>query len=649
MGIFCQLPNSCSDPERVRRYLKGFRLHNERVHLHFRSDPDYVRLGLGYPSDFETLESMPPPGYASSTTLASTTAIRADSCELQTEAVTLVSPLSPKNSNEFPFEFGTPGLPRAPTTLSVDPIDPGVLPLVKVFDLMDPWIGLEHALGDPSLKTGYRAIIGSGLPIRSVTEDDFITKTFTGFPCSYQIQPALFDHIVDAFDRLSGAIHCAANGTPPRYRNGRLMAPMSIPFAALYELECGIPGISLFRGYDLRRIDQSPAFYRYDQAVEFVATAQKIWAYYMHWLACAIISHEHGFCSQLNFGAPLRMQHTEFVHRLNKYAFYGSGQSLRRLMSHAIYANSMDFLCAEFISRYVRRLIVAERRGDVYLAIWPLPASNPDDRSREEPVEQFVRMYLNEEGLTLDDLDVSIIEIDCGSVYLLSSSCNNNSSQYSQVAINCKSKAWASSYPIRKFEICGLTYYSRTYTANYGFRQHESVAVHREALRLLSPSHPYHRGSLSDLATALWTRIEVQGDPGDMDEAIAFMLLNNLASAFHTCSEERGDPRDLDKAIVFHREALELRLDGDHHRGQSLNNLANALWTRFEDQGNADDIDETVRLHREVLSLLPAGQPGRDVSLTNLANAISLQVAERQRGDIDEVISLGRHSWEKTI
>ncbi|KAJ7757176.1 hypothetical protein B0H14DRAFT_2634952 [Mycena olivaceomarginata] len=440
---------------------------------------------------------------------------------------------------------------------------------------------------------------------------------------------------------------------------------MSIPFAALYELECGIPGISLFRGYDLRRIDQSPAFYRYDQAVEFVATAQKIWAYYMHWLACAIISHEHGFCSQLNFGAPLRMQHTEFVHRLNKYAFYGSGQSLRRLMSHAIYANSMDFLCAEFISRYVRRLIVAERCGDVYLAIWPLPASNPDDRSREEPVEQFVRMYLNEEGLTLDDLDVSIIEIDCGSVYLLSSSCNNNSSQYSQVAINCKSKAWASSYPIRKFEICGLTYYSRTYTANYGFRQHESVAVHREALRLLSPSHPYHRGSLSDLATALWTRIEVKGDPGDMDEAIALYRENwrsvrlciQIAACFSTTwpalftlAPRRGAIHATwTRRLCFHREALELRLDGDHHRGQSLNNLANALWTRFEDQGNADDIDETVRLHREVLSLLPAGQPGRDVSLTNLANAISLQVAERQRGDIDEVISLGRHSWEKMI
>ncbi|KAJ7862933.1 hypothetical protein B0H14DRAFT_3444427 [Mycena olivaceomarginata] len=280
------------------------------------------------------------------------------------------------------------------------------------------------------------------------------------------------------------------------------------------------------------------------------------------------------FCSQLNFGAPLRMQHTEFVHRLNKYTFYGSGQSLSTPHEprHLCQLDGLP-LCGVYF----------QRRGDVYLAIWPLPASNPDDRSREEPVEQFVRMYLNEEGLTLDDLDVSIIEIDCGK------------------------------------------------TANYGFRQHESVAVHREALRLLSPSHPYHRGSLSDLATALWTRIEVQGDPGDMDEAIAFMLLNNLASAFHTCSEERGDPRDLDKAIVFHRE-------GDHHRGQSLNNLANALWTRFEDQGNADDIDETVRLHREVLSLLPAGQPGRDVSLTNLANAISLQ--ERQRGDIDEVISL---------
>ncbi|KAJ7754696.1 hypothetical protein DFH07DRAFT_822955 [Mycena maculata] len=160
----------------------------------------------------------------------------------------------------------------------------------------------------------------------------------------------------------------------------------------------------------MRRMNDSPSFATRAEASKFVTNAQKIWVYYMHWLTCCILtSIENGYNSAWNFGAAINMSTTEFVHRINKTAFYGSGQSLRRLMSHVVYSNAMDFLCAHFISKYSRRLLVTEHQGAVHLTMWPIPKETPMDPSQEEPAEQFMRMYLHQNGLTIDDLDNEVM------------------------------------------------------------------------------------------------------------------------------------------------------------------------------------------------------------------------------------------------
>ncbi|KAJ6532345.1 hypothetical protein B0H19DRAFT_1272649 [Mycena capillaripes] len=173
-----------------------------------------------------------------------------------------------------------------------------------------------------------------------------------------------------------------------------------------------MPGICIFMGYDPSRMDYSPLFLTREAAVEYLTKGAMIWTYFIHWLACAMIhSHKIGFNSQLNFGAPIGMQDTEFLHRVSQYAFYGSAQSLRSLMSHTVYANSMDFMCAEFISKFARRIPLTANNGNVHMCVWPLPAADPGHRSvcRDEVAELYVRMYLDARGLSIADLDAAVI------------------------------------------------------------------------------------------------------------------------------------------------------------------------------------------------------------------------------------------------
>ncbi|KAJ6570672.1 hypothetical protein B0H10DRAFT_2237786 [Mycena sp. CBHHK59/15] len=110
------------------------------------------------------------------------------------------------------------------------------------------------------------------------------------------------------------------------------------------------------------------------------------------------------------------MSHTEFLHRASKNAFYGGYESLKRLMSHQVYANEMDFVCACFISRNAQRILFSERKGATYITIWPLPDCRYDDLCAAEPSDQFLRMYLMEQGLDMEDLDTSVMSEEDGDV-----------------------------------------------------------------------------------------------------------------------------------------------------------------------------------------------------------------------------------------
>ncbi|KAJ6611670.1 hypothetical protein B0H10DRAFT_2223840 [Mycena sp. CBHHK59/15] len=191
---------------------------------------------------------------------------------------------------------------------------------------------------------------------------------------------------------------------------------MSLPKQGLKELGTLMPGISLFRGYTSRDLNDV-VFQTIAAAKEYISAVQKIYTYYLHWVAnCIRNSVECGFHSKWNWGAPINMSHTEFLHRASKNAFYGGYESLKRLMSHQVYANEMDFVCACFISRNAQRILFSERKGATYITIWPLPDCRYDDLCAAEPSDQFLRMYLMEQGLDMEDLDTSVMSEEDGDV-----------------------------------------------------------------------------------------------------------------------------------------------------------------------------------------------------------------------------------------
>ncbi|KAF9230249.1 CHAT domain-containing protein [Melanogaster broomeanus] len=89
---------------------------------------------------------------------------------------------------------------------------------------------------------------------------------------------------------------------------------------------------------------------------------------------------------------------------------------------------------------------------------------------------------------------------------------------------------------------------------------------HRTALQLRPEGHPLHSASLHNLANALSTRFQQQ-----------------------------GDGKDLDEAIQHHRTALQLRPEGHPDRSASLNNLSRTLLRHFDQQPDQAIIQEAFQ------------------------------------------------------
>ncbi|KAJ7249065.1 hypothetical protein C8J57DRAFT_1672351 [Mycena rebaudengoi] len=119
----------------------------------------------------------------------------------------------------------------------------------------------------------------------------------------------------------------------------------------------------------------------------------------------------------------------------------------------------------------------------------------------------------------------------------------------------------------------------------------------REALEIHAAPHPNWGGSLNNLANAVQTRFEQQGDPKDIDEAIALHreALEILCTRFEQCN----DPKDIGEVIMLHREALEIRAAPHPDRGMSLTSLANALEILFEQHRSPHKLDEAIILYRQ--------------------------------------------------
>ncbi|KAJ6563190.1 hypothetical protein B0H10DRAFT_2115822, partial [Mycena sp. CBHHK59/15] len=265
MVIQLLYPNSCSNPEEIRKYNKDFRLGPERVQesrapCQFPSTLDFAYGGLRTrltrpkcdPSpraslfsnsssssrestssdESETPESSPDPsGFPVSATLNCVRSILSDP-PLQFGSI---------SSEDLPFTFGfTPSIPSR-TSPSVD-----------------------NAC-DPTLRLLFRVMLGPGITLRTPTMDDIVPEINYG-TAVYHIRDTYLQHIFDSFDKLVAAIHCAGNNHSPRRNGDGLHIPMSLPKQGLKELGTLMPGISLFRGYTSRDLN--------DVVFQTIATAK---------------------------------------------------------------------------------------------------------------------------------------------------------------------------------------------------------------------------------------------------------------------------------------------------------------------------------------------------------------------------------------
>ncbi|AWT46486.1 MULTISPECIES: CHAT domain-containing protein [Streptomyces] len=166
--------------------------------------------------------------------------------------------------------------------------------------------------------------------------------------------------------------------------------------------------------------------------------------------------------------------------------------------------------------------------------------------------------------------------------------------------------------------------------------------------------------TLLNLGSALISRYDRDGTPGDADEGIA--LLDEAAR-----SRPSGDPdraltygrlgivltralghrdaaADLSRGIEALREAVAATPDTDAGRADRLADLGQALLDRFVVSG-AYDPDETIETLRAAVAATGEGHPDRSRRLTSLGTGLWTRF-QRVGGlaDLDEAIGLGRRA-----
>lgn len=165
----------------------------------------------------------------------------------------------------------------------------------------------------------------------------------------------------------------------------------------------------------------------------------------------------------------------------------------------------------------------------------------------------------------------------------------------------------------------------------------ESVKLHRQALRLLSPnldSRALHRHGL---ATALQARFDLRGHVEDLEECIALyrkalecrplghpdrsQTLLDLADAHRIRFESFGEPNDSEQARRLDQDALDLFPLGHSDRAGALVCLADDLGARYNRTGDIKDLHQAIVLQREAQQL----QPNDEQILVALASLLALR------------------------
>ncbi|SDJ48878.1 CHAT domain-containing protein [Lentzea albidocapillata subsp. violacea] len=159
------------------------------------------------------------------------------------------------------------------------------------------------------------------------------------------------------------------------------------------------------------------------------------------------------------------------------------------------------------------------------------------------------------------------------------------------------------------------------------------------------------------LAIALWSRYEVLGGRGDLDEAVALLrdavawhpgdterlpsYLANLAGTLRLRWRVTGSRADLMEAVAASRHAVEVT--GARHRRCSarLNNQADGLLALHLHFGDSSALDSAIVLFRQAVEAADAGSDDLVNAKSNLAEALRLRFqSTRDIGLLDEAAVL---------
>ncbi|KAJ6573601.1 hypothetical protein B0H10DRAFT_2105026 [Mycena sp. CBHHK59/15] len=225
MVIQLLYPNSCSNPEEIRKYNKDFRLGPERVQesrapCQFPSTLDFAYGGLRTRLTRPKCDPSPRASLFSNSSSSSRESTSSDESE------------TPESSPD-PSGFHR-------TSPSVD----NACALVPTFDINNR---------DPTLRLLFRVMLGPGITLRTPTMDDIVPEINYG-TAVYHIRDTYLQHIFDSFDKLVAAIHCAGNNHSPRRNGDGLHIPMSLPKQGLKELGTLMPVCACFISRNAQRI-----------------------------------------------------------------------------------------------------------------------------------------------------------------------------------------------------------------------------------------------------------------------------------------------------------------------------------------------------------------------------------------------------------
>jgi tetratricopeptide (TPR) repeat protein len=167
--------------------------------------------------------------------------------------------------------------------------------------------------------------------------------------------------------------------------------------------------------------------------------------------------------------------------------------------------------------------------------------------------------------------------------------------------------------------------------------------------------------AVNGLGTALWSRYERFGNPGDLDTAIRLFrealamypdehtpaipsFHANLAGALRLRWRRTGDEADLVASVAEVRAAVATTSAGDPRRAWRLNNLADGLLALSLRHDDSSALAEAVDLFREAVQ---TARPGDELAgmQSNLAEALRLRYRStggRDRALLDEAVEQGR-------